>query len=142
LGPPGHGKSSVGNSFYRVITGDSTYLPQETAKNKKGTLFYRTVPVLEEKANICLFDAPGITKWCEGGVVEKMLDGVREDYEPEDWEKSFEEKDEDEDNKIDYVIVVLSALELEKKRMVSLRPLAVVVSPRRDYEIDKNKNRI
>jgi len=114
LGPPGHGKSSSGNSFYRIVTEDATYLPQETAKNKKGTQFYRTVPELEEKANIRLFDAPGLTQWGDVPTVEKMLDGLREDYKSEDWEKELERKDVDVDNKIDFVIVVLSALELEQ----------------------------
>jgi len=65
---------------------------------------------LEERANICLFDAPGIVLGCD--MVDKMLNGVREDYTPEDWSKNLLEKANDVDT-IDYVIVVLSALDLE-----------------------------
>jgi len=117
LGPPGQGKSSVCNSFYRILTDDSIVLPCETAESKKGTQFYRSVPKLDDFSKIYMFDCPGITLEVEkeDDLVKKLLNGVREDYIQIDWKKTIKEKETDINNKIDYVIFVLSAPLLEEK---------------------------
>jgi len=111
LGPPGQGKSSVGNSFYKIFNNDTCFLPNATASNKKGTNYYRTIPGLPE--NIRVFDVPGFKLTVP--AVNRLLMGIREEFSWDDVTTSdWEQKQIDSNNKIDHVIYVLNALTLQK----------------------------
>jgi len=117
LGPPGHGKSSVANSLYRIITGDSSFFPMTTARSdatKKGTQYYKTVRSLPNLANIYLFDTPGFNLTEDN--VSHVLGGIKEDCTQSDWKvMDITKKKKDDINRIHYVIYVISAKEIEKK---------------------------
>jgi len=109
LGPPGHGKALLEIRITESSQVTRVIYHKKLQKTKRALSFIG-LSQNWKRANICLFDAPGIVLGCD--MVDKMLNGVREDYTPEDWSKNLLEKANDVDT-IDYVIVVLSALDLE-----------------------------
>jgi len=115
LGPPGHGKSSVGNTIIRILNNEPYLLPLATASNKKGTLFYQTIPEMPD--HIRIFDSPGILP--EPEAVKRLIEGIREEFSIADCPKGgpskIMDKHLDPNNKIDYVIYVLKATVLEVK---------------------------
>jgi len=113
LGPPGHGKTAVANSIYRLLTCDTHRYPLPTSNGKKGTEYYKTIPGLP--ANIRIFDSPGFELTAVS--VSKLLKGVREELTYLDGVgvvTKIDEKQPDKRNKINYVIIVLSAVVLEE----------------------------
>jgi len=111
LGPPGHGKSSLANSFFRYFT-KKTVTPCTTSSGQRGTVRYDIVPGLSNVTQFRVFDIPGITDIKnKKDLIEKFLDGIESSTHIDDLERARR----DIGNKINFVIMVYSCIDFEDR---------------------------
>jgi len=123
LGMPGQGKSSTINSCFKITSRKSMKVfPCSCAAIMRGTSRYRSVEL--DGKGIRLFDIPGVN--LEEKVVAKMLEGVQEDVDEFDERKQILDKPVDVENKIDYVIFVVSAIAMESTDYFGFIPYRTV----------------
>jgi len=75
LGPPGHGKALLEIRITESSQVTRVIYHKKLQKTKRALSFIG-LSQNWKRANICLFDAPGIVLGCD--MVDKMLNGVRE----------------------------------------------------------------